>query len=553
MSLGVSQISLIMQTKRKADIEAQLSALALDRMSVTRESTEASTEYSKALNAKSLVWSNDGGTTTSAVSYDLFNNQTSGYMLTNNNGAIVISPSDKAMMAMLEKSGNGYKLKDETTAIKAAVTAVGYSPNDDEVKSIVNASNSTKDITGAVSFNAAYKTSEVFKELNSSSSYSLTNDPGKWNKSGAKFATCTFDGKGTGSSNYVFCQDAKKITDAELRKELGGAVDDITTNVGKALVAVLSDTDHFGTAYSSVSSKITIAINAAIAATRQYYQNDYDARTTASKKESGSESLWWQNITKSKVNNISNDKNTQFDDGVKGQGMSTSYSKNGMYIDYYGSDNEAFIDTTDVAKTFLTFFNYYCKNLNNTSGTDYANATNMSAYENLGLTDKNGNSTDTNLDTALTNSMPTDAKCTVAGTTASSYTSSVSNAIQVYYEMYERMSSNSFVVSDSVDNDAYLQQQILNGNLVVKKISSSEVETVGGTDSPLSQEESDTAIAKAKAEYDKKKSEIEEKEQVYDVKQNQLDTELSSLNTMIESTQKMVDKDVEAFKLFNNA
>ena len=59
MGMDASQARLCMLTARKADVEYGMQSIAHKKMALSRDQVDLAEEYNRALNATTLVWSND--------------------------------------------------------------------------------------------------------------------------------------------------------------------------------------------------------------------------------------------------------------------------------------------------------------------------------------------------------------------------------------------------------------------------------------------------------------------------------------------------------------
>lgn len=94
MGLAASQVRLLMLTSRKIDIEGSLMSISNQKLSLARESTKISRDYSNALNAKTLFWSDMSGNALN-FTYDLLmspNNSVTGqFVYTSSSGDVVLN------------------------------------------------------------------------------------------------------------------------------------------------------------------------------------------------------------------------------------------------------------------------------------------------------------------------------------------------------------------------------------------------------------------------------------------------------------------------------
>lgn len=94
MGLAASQGRLLMLTMRQSDVEGKLQFVANQRLSLSRQSSELSSEHNKALSARKLLWSTDDGT--SNLTYDLLmsptaSNMANQYLAADANGRVILN------------------------------------------------------------------------------------------------------------------------------------------------------------------------------------------------------------------------------------------------------------------------------------------------------------------------------------------------------------------------------------------------------------------------------------------------------------------------------
>jgi len=103
MGLAASQARFLCITARKADCEYKSTELAQEKLEITNQLSDISNEYSNAMNATKLVWSNDVMDTDYGLTYSLLMtpsaaNDYNPYMITTTSGAVVLN-SEYAMAA----------------------------------------------------------------------------------------------------------------------------------------------------------------------------------------------------------------------------------------------------------------------------------------------------------------------------------------------------------------------------------------------------------------------------------------------------------------------
>lgn len=128
MGLAASQARFLCITARKADCEYKSTELAQQKLEITNQLSDISTEYSNAMNATKLVWSNDSVTGDFALSYGLLMmpsaaNDYNPYMITTSSGAIVLNSeyAAAAKAAGISKAGGAGSQAQRDKFIQALV------------------------------------------------------------------------------------------------------------------------------------------------------------------------------------------------------------------------------------------------------------------------------------------------------------------------------------------------------------------------------------------------------------------------------------------------
>lgn len=112
MGLAASQARFLCITARKADCEYKSTELAQQKLDITKQLGAISTEYSNAMNATKLMWSNDAVNGSYGVAYSLLMmpsaaNDFNPYLVTTSSGAVVLNGpyAAAAKAAGISKSG----------------------------------------------------------------------------------------------------------------------------------------------------------------------------------------------------------------------------------------------------------------------------------------------------------------------------------------------------------------------------------------------------------------------------------------------------------------
>lgn len=112
MGLAASQARFLCITARKADCEYRSTALAQEKLDISKQLSDISTQYAQSLNATKLVWQNDAVNADYGVSYGLLMtpaavNDYNPYMITSPSGAVILNSeyAAAAKSAGISKAG----------------------------------------------------------------------------------------------------------------------------------------------------------------------------------------------------------------------------------------------------------------------------------------------------------------------------------------------------------------------------------------------------------------------------------------------------------------
>ena len=123
-----------------------------------------------------------------------------------------------------------------------------------------------------------------------------------------------------------------------------------------------------------------------------------------------------------------------------------------------------------------------------------------------------------------------------------------------YDTMFNIICTQGWVENDQVDDSSYMQEMMKSGKFWISTISDDGYYYQGNysTDSYISEVADNEAIAKAEAQYNTEKTKIQNKEETIDMKMKNLDTEISSLTTEYDTTKGIITKAIEkSFKRYD--
>lgn len=136
MGMSASQVRLLQLTTRKNDIGLELSKLANEKVTLSRDMLRVSQEYQEALNQKTLKWSNSSGASYIDLTYQnlmkpSIMNQNTPYLLTDESGRVVIDKEYKKYAEMISQNGAPGDWESVRTQILSEVTGIDATKIDD--------------------------------------------------------------------------------------------------------------------------------------------------------------------------------------------------------------------------------------------------------------------------------------------------------------------------------------------------------------------------------------------------------------------------------------
>lgn len=203
------------------------------------------------------------------------------------------------------------------------------------------------------------------------------------------------------------------------------------------------------------------------------------------------------------------------------------------------------VDINQMVKTFLAYFD---------AATAKANGDDNSKYK-----AEVGATTTTRPEVGGTNPKKGDGGGTggTSGTGGKGGTGGNDNPTADFYiNLYNAIIKNGWKKSSSIDDSSYLQNAVKNGGAYLyelQKDGSWCLASTSGTDSVVNEVADDATAKKAEAKYKSETAKIEYKEKQIDLRITNLDTERSAITTQMDSVKKIIDKNIEAFKIFQNA
>jgi len=159
-------------------------------------------------------------------------------------------------------------------------------------------------------------------------------------------------------------------------------------------------------------------------------------------------------------------------------------------------------------------------------------------------------------DTTTLGGVISDAASVLAGDTVATASTSSDKQTEVdyYTEMFYAIQDKGWTKNANVTNQSYLQNQMMNGSLVIEQLKEpGTFSDLASSDpsSPLQNVRDTDGVAIEESKYTAAKDELDSKESVLDINIKNLDTERSELDTEIDSVKGVITKNIErSFKMF---
>lgn len=493
MGLAASQARLLMLTARKDDVEASLLKLSNQKLTLARDTADIAEEYTNALNATKMVYKD--GDTSFDLTYNTLMRPSSKvdgqYLLTNASGNVLLDDTYASYFG----GSNGQSGADASKSCAKDVfvsKAMGCTVAEADKYIAGSTSTSTGTINGSSGSDTKFYTSYTDDQI-----FNELDDSGQFVNG--------YDG-GANPKSYYYNKkkdDGYAVTfsgGSNVTANLTSFINQITDDVGVALSNVLGKTgENFDSLVSSAKTK-----------TQEHYYQELTEDCGEAIRQSTAEG--WVS---------------------KGNGVAVSTASPKTYV----------IDINQVVKTFLAYFDAATAKFNGDDSTKYKNEVGTGS-----------NSKTTRPATGGVGAAPGTGR---GGDSGGRTTGGTDNPTADFYiNLYNAIVKNGWKKSSGIDDNSYLQNAIKNGGAYLyqmQKDGSWCLASTSGADSCVSEVSDDAAAAKAEAKYKSETAKIEYKEKQIDLKINNLDTERSSVSTQMDSVKKIIEKNIEAFKIFQNA
>lgn len=514
MGLAASQARLLLLTGRKDDIEAQMMSIANQKLSLSRQSAELSHEYTDALNAVKLTWSTNGSTVD--LSYDLLMYPSTSapgqYLLTDACGRTILDDRYYSAFGFTSNCGGN---AGSITPQEFLANIMGISQEDAErlytAAPVVTTPDPGTPQTSTTQFTISYDNSDICSDISPATVAGTTmicdaqNDADWW---------------GT-------APEAKISTDTIKENFKSKVLDVFTQSIGTRLKTSIKDS--LGSSVPGIEGMLDNALDYAYTATLNKFI--YNVDNKGDNEITGSGSFIGSGCdNKNRIN----------------------YHNWEWHQDLGANDHnktEVTVDNSQVIDTFLNYFDKYCaENFGGTASS--SNTTNGDSTVRTGIKGGTGDTT-----TVIGGDGGTGGG---GGTTVQPDDDVNGNGLSDTYEasfylnIYDAVNNSGWQYSSNTENPDYIQNQVLNGNIMIKQLKNGNWATLSSSDpnSPIDSETDQEAITKAEAQYDADKDDLDFKESQLDLKMKDLDTERSAITTEIDSVASIIKKNIESLKIF---
>lgn len=565
MGLAASQGRLLILTMRQNYVEGRLMSVANEKLSLSRDSSDLSEEYSNSLNARKLVWSTGNSTSsTTDLTYNLLmtpntTNNAGQYLLADSSGRVILNdtyakvfdPSGTAASGQVGSVTKIQFLKTEmnlTSDADAQKYIDGHStpdpvnPQTPTLDEATNFANMQKTVSNLASFvvnpqSATYNNANLeeftncLKEFSSEIKYAIQNVTGLTDEQvkTLDMNTLKYSSNGTSTLDQSLTYNAT-TGDTDNSKTTYGNNSELdylirlerSTEAALKLVSLYSLPGNSNqTPTKTITQAITMLLQGGSAASYNTGLINEPAAILASGWDG---TYGGDNVA---VNSGQTIIPPQVSINFWGQmniKAPTITIPAGSYLDF--DYNGVWKDTKGGAAAFSKDA-IFTENINDLFG-KFQTVHNKNVAKNPTTPVTPGNTTLTNQDKA-----------------------------DFYINLYNQIAAKGWVKNSAIDkNDGkYMQNLLLNGNAFLYQYKNGNWSVVSSSDSdsPLRNVADETASKQAEAKYESEKDKLDYKEKQLDVETNNLDTERSAITTEMESVQKIIDSNIKKFKMFESA
>lgn len=555
MGLAAQQARLLTITSRKADCEYQSMSLSHQKLAISRELEDLSSEYQNSLNQTKLVYDYYGtGETNEQLKYSTLMtpsgvNDYTPVTVTNQAGRVVLDSkyAAAAKAAGIPQEGLGCV---PSTLIRDqfyyGLAAQGIITEDKAKLYTSTAYNQGLGVGGStvgMTYTTAPVTLDELKDALTGTSIKLTKPSG---------VSCRLV-KGTGIEDSAELNSGT-ITLSQLLSD--DPADQVTylitsekdynypTNECKKLAdQITSAGDVIDQIYNGFASVLLTGDPRSEQALNYAKQKTLEMFDTSSVTGSNGDSRSDGGIDTLATNNGYRPKKKKADDMRKNVMGSSDDAIGIVYNSFYKGgligrkfSSAAALNLNNVAKAFLSYYASYMEGLP-------ADVNDDPAYK-----VERGWKSSSSLVTDDPNYV-----YYVAG--ESTITSETDNQyINFYDTLLNQICTAGWTENEQVNDPEYLQQMFQNGMMFVTRLRDDGYYYQGNyaTDSYIKEVSDETAIAQAEAKYNTQKAKLNSKEQTLDLKMKNLDTEISSLTTEYDTIKNTISKNIEkSFKRYN--
>lgn len=548
MGLAASQGRLLMLTMRQSDVEGKLQFVANQRLSLSRQTSNLSSEHNRALNARKLEWSVDGST--SNLTYDLFMNPTASsianqYLVADSNGRVILDDSYSNIFGNASSGSNA-----------GSVTCPQFLANrmhisESAAQTFIISSASNPDAPTGVDINQSYfSLAEGIDGLQSLLIKDFSNVSDSYDNYAYDMYTAISE---IDSNINLQIQNVSGLSADELGRM------NMSTNTYMSDEGVPSKLTYNASTGDTDNNPLTYGRNSELDALLRLKRNIGSIKTLLDSYSSTPNGKYGADDLKKMLGTaismlLMGGKSTDYLSSIPnlancaGQLLSTGGDRWGY--DREGKDGPLPNDILlDYSFGKFSGLNYDSKGQWSTTqgGATAYNRDSGNFTENLETL------SNTLKQARIRNNKPVQSTST-NGNTGVPTAPTEQNIADFYINIYNQISSKGWVRNSAIggSDGKYLQNLILNGSAFLYKCNNGawSLSSASDSESPIRNVADEEAVAREESNYEAEKDRLDYKEKMLDVEQNNLDTERASITTEMESVQKIIDNNIKKFKMF---
>ncbi len=528
MGLAASQARFLGITMRKAQCEFKSTELAQQKLEITDQLSGIAQDYSKAMNATKLIWSNETSDRNYGVTYSLLmmpssTNDYNPCLVTSRSGAIILN-SEYA-----------------EAAEKAGISMGGGIGSEAGRNAFINALKNRGLVTESTAASITGTTTDTSEIIHWNSMAGLGATPMAKNYVSAMTISDLISDRLTGLQtiglkSFDFNTSKSEITDNGYTLITNGSIDTSSSDINTMTLGDLLSNDIVIMAKQSSKDKYTFSsyVDNILQSVAAILGNGQIGKGI-NMDDASNEALMYA-LTMTKHNFLST-LNIQTKNSTIGSSQTdkSNLNKNTAYqnaISYnrIGGDSSGTYIACSLSNMVNAFLTYYANSLGGTGASSY--------YVGAGVTNNDNNF------------YVTSDKGYYYITQNNTLESNVKIA-DFYDELYNNICAHGWRMDDGVDKSEYLESTIKDGRYSLSTLNADGYYyQVRYNDVEYLEEVADEdAIARAEAEYTRKKAELTYKEDSIDIQSKNIDAEISELANEMESVKKLIQTGIE--KTFN--